>query len=71
MMDAFINSKLKFLIKQVPEIETIKRNGFGRAPVDIVKENRCWLIKNCYFYDEDILVKKYFLNYKVFLKNNK
>lgn len=71
LMDAFINSKLKFLIKQVPEIETIKRNGFGRAPVDIVKENRCWLIKNCYFYDEDILVKKYFLNYKVFLKNNK
>lgn len=69
LVNSFINNKLQFSIKLIPKIKTVKRNGFGRIPVDTERENRCWSVKNCYFYEKDIIVKSIPLNYKIFLKS--
>ena len=69
LFDAIISNKLKFEIKNVPESATIKRIGFGRAPVNIPNENRCWTIRNCYFSEKDILVLESVLGYKIYKKN--
>ena len=68
LFDAIISNKLTFEIKNVPESLTIKRIGFGRAPVNILNENRCWTTRNCYFSEKDILVLESVLGYKIYKK---
>ena len=69
LFDAIMSNKLKFEIKNVPESATVKRIGFGRAPVNFPNENRCWTIRNCYFSENDILVMESVLGYKIYKKN--
>tara|TARA_B110000503_G_scaffold23196_1_gene36123 strand:- start:287 stop:2089 length:1803 start_codon:yes stop_codon:yes gene_type:complete len=67
LFDAIMINKLNFEIKKVPESPTIKRISFGRAPVDIVKENRCWTVRNCYFSEKDIQVLESAYGYKIYV----
>ena len=68
LFDAIMINKLNFEIKKVPESPTIKRISFGRAPVDIVKENRCWTVRNCYFSEKDIQVLESAYGYKIYVQ---
>lgn len=69
IFSAFMTNKLSFEVKNVPEPATIKRIGFGRAPVDTIKENRCWTIRNCYFSEKDILILESIFGYKIYVQN--
>jgi hypothetical protein len=64
-----MSTKFSFEIKKVPELQTIKRIGFGRAPIDITKENRCWTTRHCYFSEKDILVLESAYGYKIYVQN--
>jgi hypothetical protein len=66
--EAIVQNKLNFEIKNVPEPKTIKRVGFGRAPLDISSENRCWTVRHCYFYENDIQVLEYVYSYKIYMQ---
>jgi hypothetical protein len=66
--EAIVKNKLNFEIKKVPEPKTIKRVGFGRAPVDIANENRCWIVRHCYFYENDIQVLESAYSYKIYMQ---
>jgi len=66
--EAIVKNKLNFEIKKVPEPKTIKRIGFGRAPVDIANENRCWIVRHCYFYENDIQVLESAYSYKIYMQ---
>jgi hypothetical protein len=68
LFEAIVNHKLNFEIKKVPEPKTIKRAGFGRAPVDIANENRCWTVRHCYFYEKDIQVLESAYSYKIYIQ---
>jgi hypothetical protein len=69
LLEAIILNKLNFEIKKIPEAKTIKRSGFGRVPVNIIFDNRCWTIKYCYFYEKDIEVLKSNYGYTIYYKN--
>lgn len=69
LYDAIMSNKFSFEIKKVPELQTIKRIGFGRAPIDITKENRCWITTHCYFSEKDILVLETAYGYKIYVQN--
>jgi hypothetical protein len=71
LFEAIIANKLNFEIKKIPESKTIKRVGFGRAPVDIANENRCWTVRNCYFSEKDIQVLQTDYGYKVYIQGQK
>jgi hypothetical protein len=68
LFEAIVTHKLNFEIKKVPEPKTIKRAGFGRAPVDIANENRCWTVRHCYFYEKDIQVLETAYSYKIYMQ---
>lgn len=68
LFEAIVMDKLKFEIKKVPETKTIKRAGFGRAPVDIANDNRCWTVRHCYFYEKDIQVLETAYGYKIYMQ---
>ena len=67
IFDAYINNNFKFIKKKVPTINVIKRSGFGFKPENISLDNRCWIVKNCYFKEKDISVSKTIFGYKVFI----
>jgi hypothetical protein len=67
LFEAIAKNKINFEIKKVPELKTIKRAGFGRAPVDIANENRCWTVRHCYFYEKDIEVLESTYSYKIYI----
>ena len=68
LFEAIMKNKLNFEIKNVPESKTIKRVGFGRAPLDIGNENRCWTVRHCYFYEKDIEVLESAYSYKIYMR---
>lgn len=70
LFDLFFLNNLNLDIKKIPEPEIIKRKTFGVVPKYVKIDNRCWAIKKCYYYEQDIIVKKYLLNYKIYLSHN-
>ncbi len=70
LFDLFFLSNLNFKIKNIPVPETIERKEFGVIPKNILNDNRCWAVVNCYFYENDIVVKKFFYNYKIFISKD-
>lgn len=70
LFDLFFLKNLNLDIKKIPEPEIINRKTFGVIPKNVKIDNRCWAIKECYYYEQDIIVKKYFLNYKIYQSSN-
>ena len=66
------NFDLRYLIlpsyKDVPIVKTFKREGFGVKP-DLKVDNLCWLEKNCYYYNDDLIIDKKLGKIK-FVSNN-
>jgi hypothetical protein len=56
-------NNLDFNIREIPKIDTTKREGFG-----VKVENFCWTEKNCYFYNYDLKSNYLLFNYKIFTK---
>ena len=52
-----------------PEVNYTVRKEYGNKP-DLKKDNLCWMIKDCYYYERDIQKEKFFYNYYILkLKN--
>lgn len=70
VFDLFFLSNLNFKTNNIPIPETIERKEFGVIPKNIFNDNRCWAVANCYFYENDIIVKSFFYNYKIFISKD-
>jgi hypothetical protein len=52
-----------------PEVNYTVRKEYGNKP-DLKKDNLCWMIKDCYYYEKDLQKEKFFFNYYILkLKN--
>lgn len=70
LFDLFSLKNLNLDVKKIPEPEIIDRKTFGVVPKYVKIDNRCWAIKECYYYEQDTMVKKYLLNYKIYQNHN-
>ena len=68
--DLFFLSNLNLKTNNIPIPETIERKEFGVIPKNVLNDNRCWAVVNCYFYENDIIVKSFFYNYKIFISKD-
>ena len=69
--NAYITESLSFDIKKIPTPEVFKREHYGVQPVDIIKDNRCWMIKKCYSDLHIVKFKKTHFDYKIFYRSLK
>ena len=70
VFDLFFLSNLSLKTNNIPIPETIERKEFGVIPKNILNDNRCWAVVNCYFYENDIIVQRFSYNYKIFISKN-
>jgi len=70
IIDSYRSNNIFFVDKILPNPEVIKRSDYGFIPKDVISDNRCWLVTDCFIQGKKVSVDYYFFNYKIIKLEN-